>query len=96
MPLFERYRVDAVFEHDDHVYKRTHRLKGGHAVAEGEGGVLYLGDGAWGQRRETTQTEEYLAVATPQRHVIRVTLKANGTHAYLAVDPHGKALDRYP
>ena len=45
-PLFEEYLVDAVFENDHHVYKRTHPLKGGRR--DDENGVVYLGDGAWG------------------------------------------------
>ena len=45
-PLFERYNVDAVFEHHDHSFKRTHPLLDGRV---NERGVIYLGDGSWGQ-----------------------------------------------
>ena len=46
VPLFERYNVDAVFEHHDHAYKRTHPLLDGRI---NENGIVYLGDGSWGR-----------------------------------------------
>ncbi|GAB7020881.1 hypothetical protein [Halostagnicola bangensis] len=45
-PLFEAYNVNTVFEHDDHEYKRTRRLRDGEP--DPDGGILYLGDGVWG------------------------------------------------
>ena len=96
-PLFEEYQVDAVFEHDEHVYKRTHRLQSGRVVGAGEGGILYLGDGAWGKGpRRVHPNRAYLAAAESKRHVIRVMLHPDGTQAFLAVDPAGNVIDRYP
>jgi acid phosphatase type 7 len=68
VPLFERYNVDAVFEHHDHTYKRTHPLLDGRPNAKG---VLYLGDGSWGRIRKPTDTEKrpYLAVASENYHL---------------------------
>jgi hypothetical protein len=68
VPLFERYNVDAVFEHHDHTYKRTHPLLDGRT---NEKGVLYLGDGSWGKIRKPTEmeTRPYLAVASESYHV---------------------------
>ena len=68
VPLFERYNVDAVFEHHDHTYKRTHPLLDGRP---NEKGVLYLGDGSWGRIRKPTDmdTRPYLAVASEDYHV---------------------------
>jgi hypothetical protein len=67
-PLFERYRVDAVFEHHDHTYKRTHPLLDGRP---NEKGILYLGDGSWGKIRRPTKMAErpYLAVAHESYHL---------------------------
>lgn len=45
-PLFEAYGIDAAFEHDGHMYSRTWPLCGGKRNSRG---ILYLGDGAWGQ-----------------------------------------------
>jgi hypothetical protein len=67
-PLFERHRVDAVFEHHDHTYKRTHPLLDGRPNKKG---VLYLGDGSWGKIRRPTKLAErpYLAVAHESYHL---------------------------
>ncbi len=46
IPLFDRFNVDLVFEHDDHAYKRTRPLT---ASQPQPGGVVYVGDGAWGR-----------------------------------------------
>jgi hypothetical protein len=67
-PLFERYNVDAVFEHHDHTYKRTHPLLDGRPNAKG---VLYLGDGSWGRIRKPTDMDKrpYLAIAEESYHL---------------------------
>ncbi|HUE13484.1 MAG TPA: metallophosphoesterase, partial [Planctomycetaceae bacterium] len=67
-PLFERYNVDAVFEHHDHTYKRTHPLLDGRI---NPGGVLYLGDGSWGKLRRpaTPEARPYLAVTDEAYHL---------------------------
>jgi hypothetical protein len=68
VPLFERYNVDAVLEHHDHTYKRTHPLLDGRPNAKG---VHYLGDGSWGKIRKPTDLEKrpYLAVAAESYHL---------------------------
>jgi hypothetical protein len=68
VPLFERYNVDAVFEHHDHTFKRTHPLLDGQT---NDKGVLYLGDGSWGRIRKPTEMEKrpYLAVASENYHI---------------------------
>ncbi len=68
VPLFERYNVDAVFEHHDHTYKRTHPLLGGHA---NKNGIVYLGDGSWGKIRKPAKPEArpYLAVTDEAYHL---------------------------
>jgi hypothetical protein len=68
VPLFERYNVDAVLEHHDHTYKRTHPLLDGRP---NEKGVLYLGDGSWGKIRKPTDLDKrpYLAIAEESYHL---------------------------
>ena len=68
VPLFERYNVDAVFEHHDHTYKRTHPLLGGHT---NKNGIVYLGDGSWGKIRKPAKPEArpYLAVTDEAYHL---------------------------
>ncbi|MEE9405555.1 MAG: hypothetical protein V3V20_11740, partial [Algisphaera sp.] len=94
VPLFEEHQIDAVFEHHDHAYKRTHLLRGDQPHPQG---ILFLGDGAWGvEPRSVDPTRPYLAVAKSSRNVIRVELSPAGTQSYLAVNELGEELDRYP
>jgi len=68
VPLFERYSVDAVFEHHDHTFKRTHPLLDGRV---NERGIVYLGDGSWGELRAPKSPKErpYLAVTDESYHM---------------------------
>lgn len=54
VPVFDEHQLAVSFENHDHVYKRTHRIKGGVSDANG---TLYVGDGAMGVRsREPPHT----------------------------------------
>lgn len=76
VPLFEKYGVTAVFEHDDHLFKRTYPLKGG---VRDPNGVLYLGDGAWGViMPRPPKVSWYLARTASIRHIYLVTLSREG------------------
>jgi acid phosphatase type 7 len=68
VPIFERYNVDAVFEHHDHAFKRTHPLLDGRV---NERGIIYLGDGSWGRirRPDTPEHRPYLAVTDEAYHM---------------------------
>ncbi len=68
VPLFERYNVDAVFEHHDHTYKRTHPLLDGRA---NKNGIVYLGDGSWGKIRKPAKPDArpYLALTDEAYHL---------------------------
>ncbi len=93
VPLFERHGVDAVFEHDDHTYKRT-RLRDGKIVPDGTPrSVLYLGDGAWGKGGRPVRERDYLEVAEAKRHVIRVEIRPDGSQHFRAVDVRGETID---
>lgn len=92
VPLFERFGVAVVFEHDDHAYKRTHPLRGGAAA---EDGVVYLGDGNWGRGlRDVDATRPYLAKAMRCYNVIRVTLDGPAAR-FEAFDESGLRLDEH-
>jgi acid phosphatase type 7 len=95
IPHFERHGVTAVFEHDHHTYKRTHRLLG--HKRDDENGLLYLGDGAWGVRtREVPRAADvwYLAKAEPIRHVFHVTLRPSGQAQINAINDRGEIFDQ--
>jgi acid phosphatase type 7 len=54
VPLFERNRVDVVYECDGHDYKVTAPILGGATGHFDTDGVIYLGEGGWGapQRKQ--------------------------------------------
>ncbi|MHC4414929.1 MAG: purple acid phosphatase family protein [Planctomycetota bacterium] len=94
VPLFERYGLDAAFEHHDHAYKRTHLLEAGRLDPAG---VLYLGDGAWGVRPRRVRAVEktwYLARAESVKHFIATTIHGE-RRTHRAIDEAGRVIDEY-
>jgi hypothetical protein len=90
-PLFEDYGVDAVLEHHDHAFKRTHALKGG---LRDRYGVPYLGDGSWGQLRTpgTIEKRPYLTKVSKSYHF--TVHKLEGDQRYhVAVEEGGRLAD---
>jgi hypothetical protein len=90
-PLFERFGVDAVLEHHDHTFKRTHPLKGG---LKDRYGVPYLGDGSWGMLRTpaTPEMRPYLAQVGKAYHF--TVHKLEGEQRYhVALDETGRVAD---
>lgn len=94
-PLFEENGVDAVFENDHHTYKRTYPLTAG--KRDDAGGVIYLGDGAWGTRTRNIgagikQTRPFLAHAESSNHLIKVVLRKDRIR-YEAITASGLRID---
>ncbi len=92
-PLFERYGVDAVLEHHDHTFKRTHPLTGG---LRDRYGVPYLGDGSWGQLRapNTPEKRPYLAAVGQAYHMTVHRLEGEQRY-HIAMEEGGKLADAY-
>lgn len=90
-PLFERYNVDAVFEHHDHAFKRTHRMRSG--LVDNRG-VLYLGDGSWGRIRVPASPEDrpYLAASASTYHM-SVHRIEGPDRFHLALSSEGRVVD---
>ena len=90
-PLFEKYGVDAVLEHHDHTFKRTHPLIDG---LVNKYGVPYLGDGSWGQLRPPASPEKrpYLAAVGQAYHMTVHRLEGEQRH-HVAVEESGKSAD---
>jgi hypothetical protein len=90
-PHFERYNVDVVLEHHDHTFKRSHRMTGG---MKDKNGVLYLGDGSWGQIRAPKTPEErpYLAAVSQAYHMTVHRLEGDDRY-HVAIDSTGKVAD---
>ncbi|MGE3314726.1 MAG: metallophosphoesterase, partial [Planctomycetaceae bacterium] len=91
VPLFERYNVDAVFEHHDHAFKRTHPLLDG---MKNENGIVYLGDGSWGKirRPEGPDKRPYLALSHEAYHLSWHRVEGEDRH-HVALSETGKIVD---
>ena len=95
VPLFEKHKINAVFENDHHSYKRTHPIF--KDKVDKDSGILYLGDGAWGVGvRKVHKPDEkwYLAKAESRNHFWLVTLTGK-TPRYQAIDQKGVVFDDY-
>ena len=91
VPLYEKHNVDLVLEHHDHTFKRTHPLKGG---LKDKNGILYLGDGSWGQLRSAAKSEDrsYIAHASTSYHITVHRLEAEKRY-HMALEEGGKIVD---
>jgi hypothetical protein len=91
VPLFERHNVDFVLEHHDHTFKRTHPLRDGHIDRDG---IVYLGDGSWGQLRAPNHPElrPYLA-ATGQAYHVTLHRFEGSRRIHQALEESGKIVD---
>jgi hypothetical protein len=88
-PLFERYHLNVAFEHHNHAYKRTHRLKEGKIDPDG---VIYMGDGSWGVSPRKPKRLWYLDAAAQKNAVCLVTLEPGQSRVEaLAID--GSVID---
>ncbi len=92
-PLFERYNVDAVFEHHDHTFKRTHPLLDGRV---NQNGIVFLGDGSWGQLRRPEKPEKrpYLAVTDEAYHLSLHRIEGR-ERFHTAISDVGRVVDQY-
>ena len=92
-PLFDQYGLDAAFENDHHVYKRSKLIKGGNVH---DSGTLYIGDGAWGVKTRGIGSEDlwYVEQASPTRHVIEVVIE-NNVRSYRAINHDQKVFDEF-
>ncbi|MBA4191584.1 MAG: metallophosphoesterase [Planctomycetaceae bacterium] len=90
-PLFERHGVDAVLEHHDHTFKRTHPLMDGRP---NKYGVPYLGDGSWGMLRApvTPEARPYLAKVGKAYHFTVHKLEGE-QRFHVALDESGRVAD---
>ncbi len=92
-PLFDAFRLTAAFEHHEHLLKRSHPLRNGAVVEDGQG-TIYIGDGGWGKShvREPVGDRWYVAKTLRRRHVWRVTASGDEVH-YTALGAAGQVFD---
>ena len=94
VPLFEKHKINAVFENDHHTYKRTHPIF--KDKVDKDNGILYLGDGAWGVgvRKVHKPDEMVPRQGRGRNHFWLVTL-TDKTPRYQAIDQKGVVFDDY-
>jgi hypothetical protein len=91
MPLFEKYHLTTAFEHHDHVFKRTKPLRNDKVDPKG---ILYLGDGCFGQKPRTVDGKPrwYIERAEGRAHFWLVEVGPDTIH-YSAIGVEGGVFD---
>jgi len=91
VPLFEKYRVPIILEHHDHTFKRTRPMLDG---LMDDDGVVYLGDGSWGQIRPPQPAEKlrHLALYSQEYHLTMHRIQGEDRY-HLALDENGRVMD---
>jgi hypothetical protein len=89
--VFDYYGVQVAFEHHDHAYKRSLRLKNNKPHPNG---TLYMGDGCWGikQPRVNNLHKWYIANYRSARNVLAVTIE-NDKYKIQAFNEQGEVFD---
>jgi hypothetical protein len=70
-PLFDRSQISAAFEHHNHTFKKTFRLKANQINPDG---TLYFGDGCWGAHPRKTIPIPYLQERGRKNHLYLLEL----------------------
>ncbi len=97
-PLFDRYQLLAAFENHDHIFKRTHPIRGKQIDPQG---TIYLGDGSFGRgpravdgpRQTHLHRRWYLDQLRSAGHIWRVDVEADRV-VFAAVNQEGHVFDR--
>lgn len=95
VPLFDRHRVELVLCGHNHLYERSHPIRGGDIVAPGEG-TVYVTTGAGGAElyriRETPSP--YMAFQNDREHSFTVVDVSPETMVLQQIGRTGQVLDR--
>lgn len=99
VPVFEAAGVDVVFNGHDHMYQRTHALRGGEVTAAGRG-VVYIVSGAGGARLyDALPPEErppYIAALNNETHSFTsVSVVSDQELTLEQISLVGESLDRW-
>ena len=89
-PLFEKYKVDMVFNGHDHIYERSFPMQANRRVDES--GVIYVVTGGGGAPLYSVNAGEWTAFATSVHHCCIISI--HGAHLRLcAYELNGEAVD---
>lgn len=70
-PLFEKWGVQAAFEHHNHAFKKTYPIRDGKIDPNG---IIYLGDGCWGANPRKPEDRWYLEKKGKKNNVYLVEI----------------------
>lgn len=98
VPVIERTGVDVVFSGHDHMYERTHPLRGG-AIVAADQGVVYVVSGAGGaklyQEKKPGQRPDWLVTLRNDIHSFSHVQIRGDTFQFRQIDKDGKVLDHW-
>lgn len=91
VPEFDKYQLSLAMENHDHVFKRSHPLKGGKIDQQG---TVYIGDGCWGRTpRRIAEKRWYHAKAESRNHFWLLQNTPQGLDCQ-AIDKVGEVFDK--
>lgn len=96
VPLFDEFGVDLVLQGHNHEYSRSHPLKGGQIVAEGEGTVYVVPNSSGPKFNKKKEDLFYHKVHFQNGKQVFAGIRVNErTLTYQAFDVDGKKLDEF-
>jgi hypothetical protein len=94
VPIFEECGVDLVFVGHQHVYMRTHPIKGGQVQEDPQGAIVYV-MGNSGSKYYAFEPYDYVAKAVAQVSNYEVVEIDGDTLTLTARDANGQVIDRF-
>ncbi|MBI5865907.1 MAG: metallophosphoesterase [Planctomycetes bacterium] len=98
VPIMERAGVDVAFSGHDHMYERTHPLRGG-AITTGGQGVVYVVSGAGGAAlynpKNPDQMPDWLAVRKNNTHSFSHVVISGGALRFRQIGANNQVLDEW-
>jgi len=86
IPLYDKYGVDLVLAGHDHAYGRTHKLKGGKVVTEGEQGTVYA---------VSVSGPKMYNLTPPDAKIMAKTLENTQLYQVISIDGDRLSFDAY-
>lgn len=94
VPILEQYGVDMVFGGHQHMYMRTHPIKGGQIFDKPEDGVVYIMGNASPKMYQRYDDFDYIAKIESCSNFQTIEID-NDTLAFTSVSTDGEVIDKY-
>jgi hypothetical protein len=94
MPIFDRHRVDLVFQGHDHAYLRTYPMRAGRRAGTGESGTVYV-ISVSGQKFSEQAARDYTAKGLTHTATYQLIDVSSDRLVYRAFDEQGRAVDAF-